>query len=99
MHNRARASSVACPALHGRAVVAHARRRVRPPRGVQGIVVQRQLEKLRQSSDQEAAAFLKAGTESESSVVWRTLLILLALLLAAEPLISNRYHSAVTNAK
>ena len=66
---------------------------------VQGIVVQRQLEKLRQSSDEEAAAFLKAGTESESSVVWRTLLILLALLLAAEPLISNRYHSAVTNTK
>ena len=66
---------------------------------VQGIVVQRQLEKLRQSSDQEAAAFLKAGTESESSVVWRTLLILLALLLAAEPLISNRYHSAGTNTK
>ena len=66
---------------------------------VQGIVVRRQLEKLRQSSDEESAAFLKAGTESESSVIWRTLLILLALLLAAEPLISNRYHSAVTNTK
>jgi len=66
---------------------------------VQGIVVQRQLEKLRQSNDGESAAFLKAGTESESSVIWRTLLILLALLLAAEPLISNRYHSAVTNTK
>ena len=66
---------------------------------VQGIVVQRQLEKLRQSSDGESAAFLKAGTESESSVVWRTVLILLALLLAAEPLISNRYHSAITKTK
>lgn len=66
---------------------------------VQGIVVQRQLEKLRQSSDGESAAFHKAGTESESSVVWRSVLILLALLLAAEPLISNRYHSAITKTK
>ena len=65
----------------------------------QGIVVRRQLEKLRQSSEDESAAFLKAGTESESSVVWRTMLVFLALLLAAEPLISNRYHSTVTNTK
>ena len=66
---------------------------------VQGIVVQRQLEKLRQSSEGESAAFLKTDTESDSSVVWRTILAILAILLAAEPLISNRYHAIVTNTK